>query len=730
MAHHTSPSFVNSSIYNHSTPAFHFDRTSSFAHASSSSSPLTDDLVTPRDGEKMEGLIRGRMTTGRKDTTRRSVRVREASGHSSPYLTHEIPPNLDYIHSTAHLLPAPALPQLRNPSNTRKRVPPPPQRALTNPSDIFARAQAYGITVDQFENAKQQVRDFLRADPSSANDDKGKGKSLGRSASYAQIEQQMSRPTSPPSDHFSYLPAGAGIASTPAHNGTSEQYYERPISVPSKTVKTRPSLEQIVERSADRRMSGKGRNLMQWSESRENDFSGDEQGAEMVEVDQSRPYGDAPMYNNLPTPHSVRVSHLAHNESPTFSASGSPAMQHPASRQLPSAHRGMLERFMYDREKVEDFQGAPVEPAASQYQHPTHHQQYSPSILLPRNPAPSHSSIFAPPPMPVSPTSSRPSPKDQLCSPDVARLLRSELNELAVQSRRRSVEDDREDGAEDDIVRFALLLSCRARTNPCSVAGGGQVEPVHVATRVWRYRLQPRIFDGEARPEHVQQRARVSQAIAMERLFDRRQSSRRFAVPLQRLDAPPSSLLLRLFPRRLGSIDRRASSSLPTLAPDDPLRLRSRLFLPPSSIVVLSRFVAISLRLHPGIEAQQLAIAQQRQLSTLGRRQDVRNRSAKTSSRETIRQFSWIRRRRWLREAALVVRRSHRASCLLHRDFPNLPRRHLLLHHDFVPVLQEGGLGMAELDPTQPLAKRLLRQDGERGAQSRKGLSVGDRCRV
>lgn len=295
---------------------------------------------------------------------------------------------------------------------------------------------------------------FLRADSNSVtHDDKGKGKStgLGRSASYAQVEQQMSRPTSPPSDHFSYLPTTAGIDSTPAHHGTSEQYYEQPMSAPSKTVKLRPSLEDIVERSADRRKPGKGRNLQQWSESRENDYSGDEQGAE-VSVDQSRPYGDAPTYSNLPTPHSNRVSHLSHNESPTYSASGSPAMQHHVPRQPLSAHRGMMERFMCDREKVEDFQQGPVESAALSFDHPMHHQQYSPSMLLPRNPTPSHSSIFAASPMPTSPTSSRPTGKDLLCSPDVARLLRSELNELAVQSRRRSVEGDIEVGAEEDLA--------------------------------------------------------------------------------------------------------------------------------------------------------------------------------------------------------------------------------------------------------------------------------------
>ena len=449
MAQHTSPNFVDSSIYNHSTPAFHFDRTSSFAHASSSSSPLTDDLVTPRDGEKIQGLIRGRMTAGRKETTRRSVRVREASGQSSPYLTHEIPPNMDYLHSNAHLLPAPALPQPRHSTNNRNRVPP----LQRPPPNTFALAQDHGVTHDQFEEAKQVVMEILRADSHSvAMEDKGKGKSLGRSASYAQIEQQSARPGSPPSDPYSFLPTPA-VDCSPAHLGPSEQFS---MSAPGKIVKARPSLEDIVERSADRRKPAKGKNLAQWSESHEND-SGDEHGVETVVVDYSRPYGDAPIYNNLPTPHSNRVSHPSYNQSPTFSASGSPAMQQHTARQPLSAHQGMMERFMYDREKVEESQ--PVDLVASAYDHQMHHQQFSPSMLLPRNPTPSHSSIFAPPPMPTSPTSSRPSGKDLLCSPDVARLLRSELIELAVQSRRRSVEDDRAVDVEEDLVRS--LPPCR-----------------------------------------------------------------------------------------------------------------------------------------------------------------------------------------------------------------------------------------------------------------------------
>lgn len=398
MASQTSPAgLIDSRNHPHSTPAFHFSRSASFANGASSSSPPTDGLVTPRDSEKDIGRANGRK--GR--DSRRSVRVRESSGQdSSPFLMSLAKPPTEYALAEPHLLPAPSLLSNRNPSRARVSPGSHSRTALAYPVDTLALAQAHGITADQFEEAKQQVMRFLRADASAVPGahpeslDKGKGKStgLGRSASF------LASPSGSVTGEASY---GFSTATDSGMSPASMLDSSRP----------RPSLDDVVERRTPR-------DLRQWSE-----YSGDDE------------LHDASFQ---PTPYSSRAKGpMSAGPSPHYATATSPAYSSQHSRQPLSAPRGMMERFLYERETVaEDFDSSSGSGVSEFQQHardvflPATTKDASGNEYIPSQ----NATIFNAPPL--SPISSRATRADLLCSPDVARLLKSELKQLAASGKK------------------------------------------------------------------------------------------------------------------------------------------------------------------------------------------------------------------------------------------------------------------------------------------------------
>ena len=168
-----------------------------------------------------------------------------------------------------------------------------------------------------------------------------------------------------------------------------------------------------------------------------------------VNVIEEQAYRSRITPRSYPTPYQNRTSHIPNS---TYALT-SPAMQHQQiPRQPLSAHRGMMERFMDDRDPVlQSFESQPLStmelaPVYEQHHPRTRHFSPAPTVLR-SNEGVQHSSIFNH--APTSPRPSRPPQADLLCSPDVARLLRSELDELAAakSNKKGSIQ------ADNDIVR-------------------------------------------------------------------------------------------------------------------------------------------------------------------------------------------------------------------------------------------------------------------------------------
>lgn len=411
---HTSPSFDSYQQCFQSTPAFHFSHPH-HSNASSSSSPATEALVTPRDAQKI--------MNGKSQDSRRSVRVRQISGgQSSPFIA-----TPSSTTEYRQLLPAPSL----RDSASRGR----PTQVINRPSphqDLSqAQAQLQGYTPDQFEQAKLDLVRLLRTEsaPSISHHesiDKGKGRStgLGRSASFD--------PNNPP--------------------GTES----------NKSIRSRPSLEEIVERSGSRRKQVTDeRDTMQWAEFEEetgieNDYE-DQRVMESIGNDEQT-YRSRVTSRGNPTPYQNRTSHIPNSNFVLTS----PAVQYQQllPRQPLSAHRGMMERFMDDRDPIstQSFESPPLTTIelAPIYEPQSRSHHYSPAIndYRQQEPVHQHSTIFNQS-IPTSPRPSRPPQADLLCSPDVARLLRSELDELAaIKSSKKEVSLE----GNTDIVRS--LFSC------------------------------------------------------------------------------------------------------------------------------------------------------------------------------------------------------------------------------------------------------------------------------
>jgi hypothetical protein len=469
MPSHPSPTTASTINYPQSTPSLYIPR--QLPDSSNSSSPLNDVLSTPRDDQRIDQGRGGRPVkgkTGGAKVTSRPSNIRVRDGRSSPFTnmregdTTEELLDIDYIASELSLSSSrpPTLPSTINNKFSRSRLPilpPPPLRSNSvQPTNTLALAQAHGITADQFEEAKQQVMRFLRADNASTlaqSDDKGKGRAIiSRSISRASSDtpSELLAPLSLSSRNTS--PAGITADSNYATGSTSNFDASTSTSVRdlamvspqnSRGVKSRPSLEEMAERSARKQnprsgasASKRDHDLREWAEAGgDQDYSsdeledlpGDRRGhRQRYAADENKhclpTFGDRQMASSSSFATTITTSpDTPFNSSPArsrYQGRSQPSPLHPT----PKSARGMMERFMDDRAMAEGVELP---------------------IRVPASPAP--------------PKGIRPS---VLFSPDVARLLRNELEELGANSvlrPKRTVEyDDVEDA---DMVRVYLYRS-------------------------------------------------------------------------------------------------------------------------------------------------------------------------------------------------------------------------------------------------------------------------------
>ncbi|GAA6059351.1 hypothetical protein JCM10212_003249 [Sporobolomyces blumeae] len=415
-----------SSTFSQSTPAL--SHRPPYGHNASSSSPPNDIIATPSD---RYDTSRGAHEQG-KQPQRRSVRIRTSSGgrfDSSPFLDDK-----NDVSSTAHFDRAkPSMPRA-----TSGRV-----SQVGNASDPLALAHIHGITPDQFELAKQQVMQFLRTDDAAqqqqtrttlpplpvnaSNSTKRTSSSLLFSSSAELGDAYPSHPhaSTPTTSTFPY--GQAPIARTPNassalqratfdaghHEGESRKSAK---ASGSRTVRARPSFEDIVQRSAKRQMRGTdavSSQVMQWAQEDETSSS-EEDGPGLVGLLTASAHGRRT--NGSPaTGHSSMTSRLLPSPA-TFGGHASDVNRSPSLSQDGSQRRGLMDRLMTDRNV------AAPEDAASSRSASSHNETTPPPASPPRrNNLAQH--------LLASPVPSKPSPS-VLFSPDVAKLLRSELDEL------------------------------------------------------------------------------------------------------------------------------------------------------------------------------------------------------------------------------------------------------------------------------------------------------------
>lgn len=460
----TSPPPPSSSSFSHSTPAL-VHRHSGFD--ASSSSPPTDVIATPSD--RHDAPSRSKNT---KHQTRRSVRIRtSSSGHfdSSPQVLREdsvggpFPPESESELSGARSARGTAGHGAGGRSVRTPRVAVPFRAAsIQETLDARAQAQAHGITPDQFEAAKQQIMRYLRDE--AANNAGGAGNpghqppipvdlqafaapSLARVNAHASVSPVIASATVDAND----TPVAAeslyraAVSRTPTASSQLQAAFELDATRTASRPRPRSNFDDVVGRSVKRQKrdsfgaatapsvsnakAAAGSAVLQWAQEDSSSSSSDEDGSMLASILTARRGGPAP---SLPSPGLGAPSPAT---APTSDTNASPS--------VPS-QRGMMDRFMSTQPAhvaaapeatvpQVDLQVAeepPVAPASS--------------VVAPAE-AVDPDSELAPPVSPVrkrasypsralqSPAPSKP-PASILFSPDVARLLRSELDELEANS--------------------------------------------------------------------------------------------------------------------------------------------------------------------------------------------------------------------------------------------------------------------------------------------------------
>ncbi|GAA5912609.1 hypothetical protein JCM8208_004789 [Rhodotorula glutinis] len=437
----TSPAHPSSSLFGHSTPAL----THRFANLdASSSSPPTDVIATPSDRYAAPSRSRNG-----KQQPRRSVRIRTSSGghlDSSPQIKLGVPASYLGEDETSQVYEIPSRTRaVRTASvasgtsdhsaphsawqNEARGAAPPRLLDPQTPEDALALAQAHGITPDQFEQAKQQVMRFLRSEHGQ----------VAPGPAPLVVNTSMPRVAHQPVATPTYSPVGASYPSGPSAQPFPQQPVSRTpttsaslqaafqLDVPFSTSRPRPRahVEDAVSQSAKRQRRDAGPvaaapssaaelAVRQWAQEESSSSSED----------------DAPGLASLLIARRVGATPGGSAASPSVAAAspavGVVAADTNASPSL-AGQRGMMDRFM----SSQPLPAAAPAPAPQLDAHgaieQAHQHHVSPS-LAPASPKRKAPMSYAEHAL-LSPAPSRPK-TSILFSPDVARLLRSELDEL------------------------------------------------------------------------------------------------------------------------------------------------------------------------------------------------------------------------------------------------------------------------------------------------------------
>lgn len=456
MAIRTSPIAMppSSHAFSQSTPALDWDDDRN-RHRASSSSPNVL-LATPSDNMVSNHGYHRNMNMSTKNNGRdvvqqqqagyrRSVRVRQASSSgtrpSSPQPFDEDAPSSSTEYTAQSKQPKlPVRPKttrvkssnnlhhtgLNDAPSTRSRAP----QTVSNAADgspyshheSLAMAQAHGITVDQFEQAKQQVMRFLRTDvdgqvlvsssPSVPPADKGKMKQqqLGRSSSYHAPTSVNDAPSGP----------GTGARTSPTFT-PAQPSRSRPLtSTYSGDLHDMPDPAELMSRRAEQREQEKEAHLRRWAQ--EESSSSDEESSH---------HNNSNYKSRSSITASASKSSLLPSPFATAPARSTPSGPGPSPSELMSSvsKRGIMERFMSDRPSFDDndasVDSAPQTATRESKRNNTRRRVAS------RERSPVRQSHAYPPESLMSPAPSRRAlGSSVLFSPDVARLLRSELDQL------------------------------------------------------------------------------------------------------------------------------------------------------------------------------------------------------------------------------------------------------------------------------------------------------------
>ncbi|SCV68692.1 BQ2448_813 [Microbotryum intermedium] len=489
----------------------------------SSSSPLNELIATPTDGDRF-----GRGRTSKAGITRRSVRIHSTS---SP------PPMLDTRFASiayddedtdfaAPLNPPPRPRNQRTASHqglnkdaeiapSRTKVPrstasawPAAANGAPSPatSTTLALAQAHGITADQFEEAKQQVMRFLQNDggQSSPSTLEQASTQLAAASSAMGIDHLMTTPVHsqvpPPQTRalrshvtLSMTASGTKRSRREAFESICESHVadeddddlEGELELATQELKARPSFEDIVQRSQRRGEDSRESQVRKWAQE-ESSSEDDEPVPEprqatsaSASTSTSRILSGASL---LPSP-----SFIGRNAQSTISP--------PGTISLP--RRGMMERFMSDRTPAALSEGphSAIEGvtalSSSLRRRVRSSSATSPAASRPRSidstMSPRRLPNFSPDRLMNSPAPSRGRAPSLLFSPDIAKLLRSELDELEANEKKPTPRKQRAAAARAaDIMTVDDLSSPFSEAlTPLSSAASNRSRDINVSNAAW-----------------------------------------------------------------------------------------------------------------------------------------------------------------------------------------------------------------------------------------------------
>ncbi|GAA6054766.1 hypothetical protein JCM3770_000933 [Rhodotorula araucariae] len=498
----TSPAHPTSSVFGQSTPALAHRIASLDA---SSSSPPADVIGTPSDR-----YVAPFHSKNNKQQPRRSGRIRTSSGNGhldsspqvslsgsasflgepAPSVVHEIPTRTRAVRtaSVTAAAPEPVQPRVARTSTARGG---PPARALNvqSPADALTLAQAHGITPDQFEQAKQQVMRFLRTEQ------QGQG-SAGTpppltldTATYLSVGHAL--PSGYPASQLPQHPYQPSASRTPLASSSLQSAFELDAPFGSARSRPRAHFEDATGRSLKRQRrepatsssapsSAAELAVRQWAQEESSSSSEDDAPGLASQLVSRRggatPGAAAGSSGLMPSPALGGAGSCPRLGVGTVDVNASPSL---------AGQRGMMDRFMSSLPVPGGLATTPApQLSSSEVQEQPHppasgQPQTSPTFA---HASPTRKPMSYPQRTLLSPAPSRPK-TSILFSPDVARLLRSELDELEANDLvgRNSLSPRKEVDRSSDIVVDSSPF--RGGASPFSSGGASRSRDIFSASQ-------------------------------------------------------------------------------------------------------------------------------------------------------------------------------------------------------------------------------------------------------